>query len=244
MTREFVWTVARKGWYGPTPGLLKEIELYDKAGLARTGSMHLYKPALKVAENAPLPHIAETGESKLNACINPKNKTRVSGVGIAFSQLAMASTKNYRIFAMLAGLPDLKRASTSQGKVVVYHNPSYTPIKSAGKSKKLERCLSAPGLWTELWRWNEIHVQYTGQSKPLRLTGVDAWIFQHESDHTDGILCHDRALEQALEIYFAPTEFVDEFYKDEPRNWKYKVAPDFWEALKLGVFDFTKPPRS
>jgi peptide deformylase len=240
VTREFVWTVASKGWYGPTPGLLEEMGVYDQAGLARTGSPHLYRPALEVPENAPLPRIATIGEGKLRACINPENKTRVSGVGIAFSQLAMASTKNYRIFAMLTGLPDLKRASTSQGKVVVYRNASYTPIESAGRSKKLERCLSAPGLWAELWRWNEIRVQYTGQSKPLRLTGVDAWIFQHESDHTDGILCHDRA----LEIYFAPTEFVDEFYKDEPRNWKYKVAPDFWKALKSGVFDFTKPPHS
>lgn len=244
MTREFAWTVARKGWYGPTHGLLEEIELHDQVGLARTGSTHLYKPALKVPENVSLPRIAALGESKLDACINPKSKTRISGVGIAFSQLALASTKNYRIFAMLTGLPNLKRANIDQGKVVIYRNSSYAPIKSAGRSKKLERCLSAPGLWCEVWRWNEIYVQFSGQSEPVRLSGVDAWIFQHECDHTDGILCHDRALEQGMEICFAPTDFVDEFYEDEPANWKYKVAPSFWKALKSARFDFTGPPLS
>lgn len=65
--------------------------------------------------------------------------------------------------------------------------------------KQFEGCLSIPNYWGEINRFSRVKVSYqdeTGKEHIETLTGLLAWIFQHEIDHLDGKLFPDRVLEQ------------------------------------------------
>lgn len=67
-----------------------------------------------------------------------------------------------------------------------------------------EGCLSIPNYYAEIRRPIAVTVTYLnsqGQFVKERLTGVSAWIFQHEYDHLQGILFMDRALEQKSRLF-------------------------------------------
>ena len=58
-----------------------------------------------------------------------------------------------------------------------------------------EGCLSLPGLWLNISRATEIVVKFeteNGKKRELKLSGFDARVVQHETDHLDGILITDR----------------------------------------------------
>ncbi len=79
-------------------------------------------------------------------------------------------------------------------------------ILSKGKRTKkyFEGCLSVPSIWGEVNRAINIKVSYQnrdGKQISETLTGVLAWIFQHEIDHLNGILFSDRVLEQKGKFY-------------------------------------------
>lgn len=79
-------------------------------------------------------------------------------------------------------------------------------ILSVGKRTKkyFEGCLSVPNMWGEVTRFLRIKVFYQdpqGKTIVTTLTGVLAWIFQHEMDHLNGILFSDRVLEQKGKFY-------------------------------------------
>ncbi len=79
-------------------------------------------------------------------------------------------------------------------------------ILTFSKKTKLyfEGCLSTPDIWGEVKRHLSIKVSYLNeQGQPITksLSGVLAWIFQHEVDHLDGILFQDRVLEQKGRFY-------------------------------------------
>lgn len=79
-------------------------------------------------------------------------------------------------------------------------------ILSKGKRTKkyFEGCLSVPNIWGEVNRAINIKVSYQnsdGKQISETLTGVLAWIFQHEIDHLNGILFSDRVLEQKGKFY-------------------------------------------
>lgn len=79
-------------------------------------------------------------------------------------------------------------------------------ILSIGKRTKkyFEGCLSVPNMWGEVKRAINIKVSYQesgGKVITKTLTGVPAWIFQHEIDHLNGILFADRVLEQKGKFY-------------------------------------------
>ncbi len=70
--------------------------------------------------------------------------------------------------------------------------------------KYFEGCLSIPGTWGEIKRYTSIKVSFqdqTGKNITKSLTGVLAWIFQHEIDHLNGILFPQRVLEQKGKFY-------------------------------------------
>lgn len=57
-----------------------------------------------------------------------------------------------------------------------------------------EGCLSLPGIWVPVTRPTDIIVQYQtlkNDRKELKLTGMDARVVQHETDHLDGKLIVD-----------------------------------------------------
>ncbi|MBI2601002.1 peptide deformylase [Candidatus Daviesbacteria bacterium] len=79
-------------------------------------------------------------------------------------------------------------------------------IVSLGKKTKkyFEGCLSIPNYYGEINRSLSLKATYQdlqGQMHTESLKGVDAWIFQHEVDHLNGILFPDRVLEQKGKFY-------------------------------------------
>ncbi|MDD5147462.1 MAG: peptide deformylase [Candidatus Daviesbacteria bacterium] len=79
-------------------------------------------------------------------------------------------------------------------------------ILSYGKHTRtyFEGCLSIPNTWGQVKRHTNIKVYYQnsdGEQVTRTLKGIPAWIFQHETDHLNGILFSDRVLEQKGKFY-------------------------------------------
>lgn len=105
------------------------------------------------------------------------------GVGLAANQV---------------GLTERFFVAKNNQKFHFFINPQ---ILKAGKrtQKYFEGCLSIPNYWGEVKRATQIKVSYldeNNQTVTRTLTGVPAWIFQHELDHLEGKLFPDRVLEQ------------------------------------------------
>lgn len=67
-----------------------------------------------------------------------------------------------------------------------------------------EGCLSIPTIWGQVKRHTSIKVSYQDTKGSLiskTLTGIPAWIFQHEVDHLDGMLFTERVLQQKGKFY-------------------------------------------
>lgn len=87
----------------------------------------------------------------------------------------------------------------------VFFNPK---ILSHGKKTKLffEGCLSIPDYYGEIRRPTNIKVSYIdeeGKEVKESLSGLLAWIFQHEMDHLNGKLFTDHVLEQKSRLFKA-----------------------------------------
>ncbi len=88
-------------------------------------------------------------------------------------------------------------------KFITCFNPK---ILSYGDKKKIffEGCLSIPNYYAYIKRPTKVTVEYqdeTGQTITKKLGGTAAWIFQHETDHLNGKLFMDLALEQKGRIF-------------------------------------------
>ena len=86
------------------------------------------------------------------------------------------------------------------GKDVAAVNPEILSL-SAETTIDEEGCLSLPGMWLQISRSVEIVLAYTdsrGKRHERKLTGFEARVAQHETDHLDGILMIDRAAPAAL----------------------------------------------
>ena len=110
------------------------------------------------------------------------------GVGLASTQVGLEE----RFFVAKNG-----------EKFISVINPK---ILSHSKRTKIyfEGCLSTPNIWGEVNRYLSLKVSFEDSSGKIitaRLKGVQAWIFQHEIDHLDGILFQDRVLEQQGKFY-------------------------------------------
>lgn len=84
------------------------------------------------------------------------------------------------------------------------------------EKSRWEGCLSVPGLWGPIPRWEWLEVEYqtmvNGQLKGTseRLEKFAAVVIQHELDHLDGILFTDHSLKYDLPVYRAVGEkFVE-----------------------------------
>lgn len=73
------------------------------------------------------------------------------------------------------------------------HELLLNPVLIDGYRKKVcpkEGCLSIPGVWTSVMRYEEILFYNNGQ--PYRAEGYEAQLIAHEIDHMDGILNIDK----------------------------------------------------
>ncbi|MBI3486068.1 peptide deformylase [Candidatus Daviesbacteria bacterium] len=113
------------------------------------------------------------------------------GVGLASTQIG----KDLQYFVIL-----------KNGKnFIAVFNPK---ILSYSKTTKLffEGCLSIPRYWGEIKRSTSVEVSYldiNGKLVKEKLTGNNAWFFQHEYDHLQGKLFMDLVLEQKSRLYKA-----------------------------------------
>jgi len=108
-----------------------------------------------------------------------------SGVGLSANQCGVRS----RIFVI--GSDDFQMACINP-KIKTFH----------GKEIKMnEGCLSSPGLFMKIPRYESIDVEYydeSGQIVNKTLDGVTAQCFQHELDHLNGIFFTEKAGETSL----------------------------------------------
>lgn len=97
--------------------------------------------------------------------------TKFGGVGIAANQLGI----NKSVFA------------TFHNKVFKWYlNPE---IVETGDeiTQSTEGCLSFPNVYVTLPRFNEIKIKADNLEDEITLTGYEAFIFQHEKDHLNGV---------------------------------------------------------
>jgi peptide deformylase len=111
------------------------------------------------------------------------------GVGLASTQVGLSE----QYFVL----------KEKDGTFAAFFNPKI--LAYSKKTKKFfEGCLSIPNYWGEVERPIAVTVSYLtekGEVIKKKLTGVDAWIFQHEFDHLQGRLYMDLVLEQKSRIY-------------------------------------------
>ena len=117
------------------------------------------------------------------------------GVGLASTQVGLDEK-----FFVAKDLPAGRQGGEKFIKVI---NPK---LLSFSKKTKIyfEGCLSVKDMWGEVKRHIRIKVSYQDESGKVitkTLTGVLAWIFQHEIDHLNGILFSDRVLQQKGSFY-------------------------------------------
>ena len=102
------------------------------------------------------------------------------GVGIASPQVG----KNIRVF--IVNQKDGPKA---------YINPEVSLLSEATVESD-EGCLSVPGVWGVVPRAKKVHVKALdrhGRMVEFTTRGFPAIVFQHESDHLDGVLFIDKA---------------------------------------------------
>lgn len=118
-------------------------------------------------------------------------KTFVDPEGVGLASTQIGESEQYFV------------AKNSDGTFTAVFNPK---IISHGKKTKIyfEGCLSIPDLYGEVERYLSIKVEFTdasGQKVKKSLTGVAAWIFQHECDHLQGKLFVDHVLDRKTKLF-------------------------------------------
>lgn len=108
------------------------------------------------------------------------------GIGLAAPQVGV----NKRLFIM-----------GNLDKLIVCINPKI--VNGEGEIKDQEGCLSFPGLWLKVNRYEKIKVKYYNTKAELieiDLDGLAARVFQHEYDHLDGITFDTKVGPTALDL--------------------------------------------
>lgn len=135
------------------------------------------------------------------------------GVGLSAIQV----DKSKRIFITLMpedqSLP-MARWYKNNTRIEYFINPTINAhsktltLGGAPKKPFLEGCLSMPGLYGPVWRYEWVELNYIGLDeqfqptpKSTRFDGLQARVIQHEHDHLDGILFTDHSLENNLPVY-------------------------------------------
>jgi peptide deformylase len=151
----------------------------------------------KVAQAVPIDDIATPKIQKILADMSEALHSQYDGVAIAAPQIGVA----LRIFVVSGKIfsEEFKRGQNvsyaQTHKDLVFINPVF---KSISKDKKLlsEGCLSVRPLYGKVRRATRATMEaYNEHGKKFTKsgTGLLAHIFQHETDHLDGILFIDRA---------------------------------------------------
>ncbi len=129
----------------------------------------------------------QTFDDKLYGFIRDLTHTMYErdGVGLSANQVG----KNLRLFVI-----DTNWTQEGQKRnPIVMINPVIT--SSSGEFEMEEGCLSLPGVFAKVKRFNEINYTYTdlnGAEHSESAQGYQAIVIQHEYDHLNGVLFIDK----------------------------------------------------
>ncbi len=226
-----------RSWRRPTKELVEKYLEHLREGLAPPSARHLYAPSMTATAVDLRSSAVRRGTSMLEAYTRPGSGSPLSAVGMAYPQLAQASSRSVRILAAQSGMAAELRDQDRGQNVITLVNPSYRPVRNRGQRLRREACFSGPGFAVEVMRWNEIVLIFPDQPSK-QVGGTDAWILQHEIDHLDGKICADVAREQKRRLYFVPPERSTPFYKADTIPTSWPIFPwEQYEAMKTGAFD-------
>jgi len=110
-----------------------------------------------------------------------------NGIGLAAPQIGISA----RVFVMQTKFDTGGMAMHCFNPSIISHGTQYAQIE--------EGCLSFPGESFKIKRPAQIEVEYynhKGDKIQAILWGINSICFQHELDHLDGIVMHDRYKEQ------------------------------------------------
>lgn len=145
---------------------------------------------------------------------------RSGGVGLAATQVGIDAR-------ILVGNPKGRDFHLSSSFVLV--NPEI--IDKSGEQTDIEGCLSLPGIYAPVTRYDYIKVETIdlgGQPKTIEASGFTSRIIQHEIDHLNGIVFIDRLSPQNRDlISHRLLEHVEEVkrIRDE-RTAQYKAMKE------------------
>lgn len=122
------------------------------------------------------------------------------GVGLASTQIGQGE----QYFIMKDEEKETKdQTKESLTTFTAVFNPKI--LRYSKKTKVyFEGCLSIPNYYGETTRNLWINVSYTdreGKQVKAKLSGVEAWIFQHEYDHLQGKLFMDKVMEERSRLF-------------------------------------------
>ncbi len=140
------------------------------------------------------------------------------GVGLAATQVNLP----LRLFVMNA------TGEKGEGEEYVVINPVLS--RPRGNEEEQEGCLSLPNIHGKVIRAKTIHLNafdLKGNELNIDLTGFDARVVQHETDHLDGVIFLDRMKEGAMLEDVAEFEALCLEYQSRQRTGE--IPPD--EAL-------------
>ncbi len=124
---------------------------------------------------------------------------KANGIGLSANQIGL----NLKMFVALISDKPLKRdannkiimPSPDKAKFYAIFNPKIAKY-SEKKSVMEEGCLSIPGIYGLVERPEKINLEgydRYGKKISIKASGLLARVFQHETDHLNGILFIDRA---------------------------------------------------
>lgn len=118
--------------------------------------------------------------------------TEANGIGLAAPQVGILQR------LIVVEIPKDLEFDGSDAFEAIIVNPEI--IKSSGKAIAEEGCLSVPGWYGEVERYEYITVRgqdVTGKPIRIKAEGLPARCLQHEIDHLDGILFTDKVVDAA-----------------------------------------------
>lgn len=175
------WTDAERSLITDQPDVMHVLTVDDPDEEALLRSKSSFLPAEALSD--PL---YNTLAAKMVATVTSPEQ---DGVGIAGPQVGLLR----RIVAV-------QRFDKEGEPFEVYPNIRITATRGEPAPGR-EGCLSVPGLRGEVLRYQDIDICYTdpstGRDTTERVEGFTAVIFQHETDHLDGILYIDKTVAPA-----------------------------------------------
>ena len=170
------WTSEERKLIENQPAVMRVLTIDDPADAAVLREPSRDLPVRALAD----PLYAELAAKMLATVTSPEQ----NGVGIAGPQVGILR----RIVAV-------QRFDKEGEPFEVYPNIRFVATRGE-KEPGGEGCLSVPDRRGTVLRWRDIDIRYTdpatGRDTTERIEGFTAVIFQHETDHLDGVLYIDK----------------------------------------------------